>query len=68
MTELDELTKGALQEAGNIGMGHLATSLSKIVNRDVKIDVPRVELLSMQDILGNESDEKIKVLQEYIFR
>ncbi|AEH60445.1 CheC, inhibitor of MCP methylation [Methanosalsum zhilinae DSM 4017] len=60
MTELDELTKGALQEAGNIGMGHLATSLSKIVNRDVKIDVPRVELLSMQDILGNESDEKNK--------
>ncbi|KXS44230.1 MAG: inhibitor of MCP methylation CheC, partial [Methanolobus sp. T82-4] len=33
MAEMDEMAKGAFQEAGNIGMGHLATSLSKMVNR-----------------------------------
>lgn len=28
MPELDEMTKGACQEAGNIGMGHLSTPLN----------------------------------------
>ena len=60
MAELDEMTKGAFQEAGNIGMGHLATSLSKMVNRDVKIDIPRVEMLSMDEIISQASEGKNK--------
>jgi chemotaxis protein CheC len=57
MTELDEMAKGAFQEAGNIGMGHLATSLSKMVNRDVKIDIPVVEMLSLEDIIAKSNEE-----------
>ncbi len=60
MAEMDEMTKGAFQEAGNIGMGHLATSLSKMVNREVKIDIPTVEMLSMDDIITRASDGKNK--------
>ncbi len=56
MAEMDEMAKGAFQEAGNIGMGHLATSLSKMVSRDVKIDIPVVEMLSLDDIIA-KSDE-----------
>ncbi|MBP1908886.1 chemotaxis protein CheC [Methanolobus bombayensis] len=57
MAEMDEMAKGAFQEAGNIGMGHLATSLSKMVNRDVKIDIPVVEMLSLDDIIAKSNVE-----------
>ena len=56
MTELDEMAKGAFQEAGNIGMGHLATSLSKMVSRDVKIDIPVVEMLSLDEIIAKSNE------------
>lgn len=57
MAEMDEMTKGAFQEAGNIGMGHLATSLSKMVNRDVKIDIPIVEMMSLEEIIAKSNEE-----------
>ncbi|SFM15751.1 chemotaxis protein CheC [Methanolobus profundi] len=57
MAEMDEMAKGAFQEAGNIGMGHLATSLSKMVSRDVKIDIPVVEMLSLDDIIAKSNEE-----------
>jgi chemotaxis protein CheC len=60
MTEMDEMTKGAFQEAGNIGMGHLATALSKMVNREVKIDIPVVEMLSLDEIISRASNGKQK--------
>lgn len=60
MAEMDEMTKGAFQEAGNIGMGHLATSLSKMVNREVKIDIPVVEMLSLDEIISRASNGKQK--------
>ena len=63
MAEMDEMTKGALQEAGNIGMGHLATSLSKIVKREVKIDIPVVEIVSLNEILKeSEGDSRNKIV------
>jgi len=56
MPELDEMTKGAFQEAGNIGMGHLATSLSKMVDREVKIDIPKVDIYPLQRIIDEASE------------
>ena len=58
MAELDEMTKGAFQEAGNIGMGHLATSLSKMVDREVKIDIPKVDFYPLNRIIDEASDIK----------
>ncbi|ETA67230.1 MAG: chemotaxis protein CheC [Methanolobus sp.] len=57
MAEMDEMARGAFQEAGNIGMGHLATSLSKMVNRDVKIDIPVVEMLTLDEIIEKSNEE-----------
>ncbi len=57
MAEIDEMAKGAFQEAGNIGMGHLATSLSKMVNREVKIDIPTVEMLTLEEIISKSDEE-----------
>lgn len=56
MPEIDEMTKGAFQEAGNIGMGHLATSLSKMVDREVKIDIPKVDIYPLQRIIAEASE------------
>lgn len=57
MAEMDEMVRGAFQEAGNIGMGHLATSLSKMVSRDVKIDIPVVEMLTLDEIIARSNVE-----------
>lgn len=57
MAEMDEMAKGAFQEAANIGMGHLATSLSKMVSRDVKIDIPTVEMLTLDEIIAKSDAE-----------
>ncbi|MCD4703907.1 MAG: chemotaxis protein CheC [Methanosarcinaceae archaeon] len=56
MTELDEMTKGAFQEAGNIGMGHLATALSNMVGREVKINIPIVKITPLENIQKEASE------------
>jgi chemotaxis protein CheC len=38
----DTVDLGILQEVGNIGAGHAATSLSTVLQQDVSIDLPRV--------------------------
>ncbi len=38
----DQADLGILQEIGNIGAGHAATSLSTVLMQDVSIDLPRV--------------------------
>jgi chemotaxis protein CheC len=38
----DPADLGILQEVGNIGAGHAATSLSTVLQQDVSIDLPRV--------------------------
>jgi chemotaxis protein CheC len=38
----DPVDLGILQEVGNIGAGHAATSLSTVLQQDVSIDLPRV--------------------------
>ncbi|MBM7552727.1 chemotaxis protein CheC [Thalassobacillus pellis] len=51
----------ALKEAGNIGAGHAATSLSHLLDRKINMHVPSVKLASfdeMMDIAG-DSDRKV---------
>ncbi|MEZ5335890.1 MAG: chemotaxis protein CheC [Methanolobus sp.] len=47
ISELSELQISALKEIVNIGVGHAVTSLSKMISKEVKIDVPelKVELI-----------------------
>jgi chemotaxis protein CheC len=41
---LSEMEIDVLKELGNIGAGHAATSLSKLINQEINIEVPRVKV------------------------
>lgn len=46
---LDTLQKDGLQELANIGAGHASTALSKMINRDVKMGIPHVEVIPLSE-------------------
>ncbi|HEX5337983.1 MAG TPA: chemotaxis protein CheC [Gallionella sp.] len=50
MSVLSELHLDALTEVFNIGAGRAASSLSEIVGEEVKLSVPRVQLLQSSEI------------------
>ena len=53
--DLNELHLDAIREVASIGSGNAATALSSLLNQQVKIDVPSVELMEYSDaveILG----------------
>lgn len=50
---LSELERDAIGEFLNIGMGQAAASLSKIVNEEVSLSVPTVDLLTCQGAVRN---------------
>ena len=50
MTFLDGIYLDALKEVGNIGAGTAATSLSKLLNRKVNMNVPEIKILSFNEV------------------
>lgn len=53
MTELEKLGEmelDILKELGNIGCGHAATALSKLLNKDVEMSVPEVKVGEIKTI------------------
>lgn len=54
--ELDELTRDALVEILNIGIGRAASSLSEMVKDEVLLDIPTVELIKSQQADQRVSD------------
>ncbi len=48
--ELTELQLDALRELGGIGSGHAATALSQLVNRPIRLEVPRIEVLKLSEV------------------
>ncbi|MFC0558584.1 chemotaxis protein CheC [Halalkalibacter alkalisediminis] len=54
----------ALKEIGNIGAGHAATALSKLLNKKIDMSVPAVRLVSFQDLpdqIGG-ADQKVAAI------
>ncbi|WP_195573204.1 chemotaxis protein CheC [Paenibacillus sp. 1001270B_150601_E10] len=47
---LGEFKLDVLREIGNIGAGHAATALSRLLDRPVDMDVPKVRLLPFEQI------------------
>jgi len=47
---LTDFQKDALQEVGNIGIGHATTSLSQMVNKRVWISIPDMKLLPLIEV------------------
>lgn len=67
--ELQELELDALREIANIGAGHAATALSQLTNRRVMIDVPRVQVSSLEDavsVVGGEGGVVAAVLMQIL--
>lgn len=63
----DELNDSALKEILNLGGANAATSLSKLIKKEVKMDVPTLELMEYvqvyQDILADDQEVKVIVLK-----
>ncbi len=49
---LSDLQRDALREVGGIGAGHAATALSQLVDRQVTLEVPRVDVIQVRDVPG----------------
>jgi len=58
---LSDMQKDALQELANIGAGHAATVLSQMVNQDIKMGIPSVDIVPLGEIVNYVKDEPIVV-------
>ncbi len=57
--DMDDMSKDLMREIGSIGTGNAATALSGLLNAEVKMTVPNVEILGYNeavDYLGNPED------------
>lgn len=59
--KLGEMQLDALREIGNIGTGNAATALSKLMNKEVDMEVPKVNIVKLNDIINNISSENVVV-------
>ncbi len=50
MMMLDSFDLDALKELGNIGAGHAATSLSKLLGRTISMSVPEIRLVKISEL------------------
>ncbi|TGC10720.1 chemotaxis protein CheC [Methanolobus halotolerans] len=50
MEELDELQASALREIVNIGVGNAVTSLSKMIGKQIKIEVPELKIEKIEKV------------------
>jgi chemotaxis protein CheC len=65
--ELDELERDALTELVNIGVSRAAASLRKMVNKEVLLSVPSVEIVtrkSAASLIGQRESESLIAVQQ----
>jgi chemotaxis protein CheC len=58
---LNEQQKDALQEVANIGAGHASTVLSQMINRSIKMGIPKIEIIPLEKTRDYVKDEKVVV-------
>ncbi len=58
---LNDSQRDALQEVANIGASHAATALSRMVNKNIKIGIPHVEVMPIEQIINCVKDQEIVV-------
>jgi chemotaxis protein CheC len=54
--DITDLQKDILKEIGNVGIGNAATALSNMINKEVKIALPSLEIIPLEQFLSNESE------------
>ncbi|WP_102028239.1 chemotaxis protein CheC [Salirhabdus sp. Marseille-P4669] len=55
-----------LKEIGNIGAGNAATSLSKILNRTINMNVPDVQIMSFDDMMERLGGHEKEIASVFI--
>jgi chemotaxis protein CheC len=55
---VSELQKDALQEVANIGASHAATALSQMVQRSIKIAVPKIDIVPLEHTMDGYKNEE----------
>jgi chemotaxis protein CheC len=50
LSELTDLQLDAVREISGIGAGHAATTLSELVERTIRLEVPTIELIDITDV------------------
>ncbi len=58
---LSDLQKDALQEVANIGVAHAATALSKMVNKEIDMGIPHVDLIPLEQTIDCVKNEEVVV-------
>ncbi|WP_345739387.1 chemotaxis protein CheC [Virgibacillus salarius] len=64
-TKLTTIQRDVLREIGNIGAGNAATSMSKLLNRKIDMEVPSVNVVSydeMMELLGGPDEVIVALL------
>lgn len=59
---LDDARLDLLRELGNIGSGHAATALSRLLDGRVDIHVPRAVILPLDDVVGVMGGAEVEVV------
>ena len=59
--ELTEVQRDALKEVGNIGAGNAANALAKMINKRVDINIPSVEVVSIDQFAAKMSKKSEKL-------
>jgi len=56
---INEDQRDALQEVANIGASHAATSLSQMVNKEIRIGIPKVKVISIGETAESVKDKDV---------
>ncbi|MFR1708021.1 MAG: chemotaxis protein CheC [Clostridium sp.] len=57
--EFSELQIDALREIGNVGLGNAATAMAQILGKKIQITVPKVNVISLEDIFERVDEETV---------
>lgn len=57
--EYNEMQIDALREIGNIGLGNAATAMAQIMGNEIQITVPKVNLISLEEIFSKTDDHVV---------
>lgn len=60
--DLNNIQLDVLREIGNIGAGNAATSLARMINRKIDMDVPRVKILEFKEVSETLGSAEIPVV------
>lgn len=59
--EFNDIELDAIKEVINIGAGNAATAISDLINKKVNMTVPKINILSFDEIFGDLDAEKVVI-------